>query len=357
MSRTKIVFLLGFLLLIIASVVVAQTQVPVSADLDEGEGSAVISDGQGLSDRITYTMTGMSNLGPDQAYEGWLVNSSTGDLVSTGVMNSPVGNINHVWDSPDGTNLIAEYDTVVISIEPVPDPDPGSPSDTKPFSHTIPDGAMVHIRHLLVSWPGGEPNGILQNLRLQLDSALESVGDARSATSMAELQSAIQSVVDTIDADDGVLVHAADRKHGPFAADASGGDATVVNNAALVDEFGANAEAWANEAKESAADVLGQSSLAIAKTLVNTVSGRLDAARNGISATGDGGAEQAYVQAQMMAEYQLGGEVATVAVGTPSVGDTSVPIFAAIALLGSLLLLSTGGVLFYRGRRTREIKA
>ena len=190
-----------------------------------------------------------------------------------------------------------------------------------------------------------------------MDSALDSVGEARNATSMAGLQSAIQSVVDTIDADDGVLVHAADRKHAPFAADASGGDATVVNNAALVDEFGANAETWANEAKASAADVLGQSSLAIAKTLVNTVSGRLDAARNGISATGDGGAEQAYVQAQMMAEYQLGGEVATVAVGTPSVGDTSVPIFAAIALLGSLLLLSTGGVLFYRGRRTREIKA
>jgi hypothetical protein len=317
----------------------------------------VISDGQGLSDRITYMMTGLSSLGPDQAYEGWLVNSSTGDLVSTGVMNAPVGSINHVWDSPDGTNLIAEYDTVVISIEPVPDSDPDSPSDNKPFTHTVPDGAMQHIRHLLVSWPSGGPNGILQNLRLQLDSALDSVEDARGASSISALKTAIQSVVDTIDADDGVLVHAADRKHGPFAADASGGDATVVNNAALVDEFGANAEAWANEAKASAVDVLDQSSLIIAKTLVNTVAGRLEAARNGISATGDGGAEQAYVQAQMMAKYKLGGDVVTVAVGTPSVGDTSVSMFARIALLGSLLLLGTGALLYYRGRRTREIKA
>jgi hypothetical protein len=355
MSRTKIVFLLGFILLIIAPLAVAQAQTPTQISAGGVEGSAVISDGQGLSDRITYTMTGLSNLGPDQAYEGWLVNSSSGDLVSTGVMNAPVGSISHVWDSPDGTNLIAEYDTVVISIEPVPDSDPDNPSDSKPFSHTISDGAMQHIRHLLVSWPAGDPNGILENLRLQLDSALDSVADARSATSMSELQTAIQTVVDIIDADDGVLVHAADRKHGPFAADASGGAATVVNSAALVDEFGGNAEAWANDAKASAADVLGQSSLTIAKTLVNTVSGRLEAARNGISATGEGGAEQAYVQAQMMAEYKLGGEVATVTVGTPSVGDTSVPAFAGIALLGSLLLLSTGGVLYYRGRRTRVI--
>ena len=340
----------------IASVVVAQTQVPVSADLDDGEGSSVISDGQGLSDRITYTMTGMSALGPDQAYEGWLVNSSTGDLVSTGVMNAPVGSINHVWDSPDGTNLIAEYDTVVISIEPVPDSDPGTPSDQKPFSHTVPAGAMVHIRHLLDSFPPGEPNGIMQNLRLQLDSTLDSIEDARGAGAIAELKTAIQSVVDTIDADDGVLVHAELRKHATFAADASGGDATVIDNAALVEEYGGNAETWANEAKASAADVLGQSSLTIAKTLVNTVSGRLDAARNGITATGDGGAEQAYIQAQMMAEYKLGGDVA-VTVTTPSVGDTSIPTFAGIALLGSLLLLSTGGVLYYRGRRTREIKA
>ena len=351
MSRTKIVFLLGFLLLMIAPVVVVQAQTP------DGEGSAVISDGQGLSDRITYAMTGMANLGPDQAYEGWLVNSSTGDLVSTGVMNAPIGIINHVWDAPDGANLIAEYDTVVISIEPVPDSDPDSPSDDKPFSHTIPGGAMQHIRHLLVSWPSGGPNGILQNLRLQLDSTLESVGDARGAATMSELQAAIGSVVDTIDADDGVLVHAADRKHGPFAADASGGDAVVVSHAALVDEYGGNAETWANEAKASASDVLGQSSLTIAKTLVNTVAGRLEAARNGISATGEGGAEQAYVEAQMMAEYRLGGELVTVVVVTPSVGDTSVPTFAGIALLGSLLLLSTGALLYYRGRRTREIKA
>ena len=61
MSRTKIVFLMGFILLIIAPVAVAQAQAPSS----EGQGSAVIADGQGLSDRITYTMTGMANLGPE----------------------------------------------------------------------------------------------------------------------------------------------------------------------------------------------------------------------------------------------------------------------------------------------------
>ena len=351
MSRTKIVFLLGFILLMIAPVAVAQAQTP------EGEGSVVISDGQGLSDRVTYTLTGLATLGPDQAYEGWLVNSSSGDLVSTGVMNAPIGNISHVWDSPDGTNLIAEYDTVVISIEPVPDSDPDSPSDIKPFASTVPDGAMTHIRHLLVSWPAGEPNGILQNLRLQLDNTLDSIADARGASSVAELQTAIQSVIDTIDADDGILVHAIDRKHGPFAADASGGSAAVVDGAALVDEYGGNAETWANDAKASAADVLDQSSLTIAKTLVNTVAGKLEAARNGISATGDGGAEQAYVQAQMMAAHNFGAAAGTVSVGTPSVGDTSVPAIARMALLGSLLLLSTGALLYYRGRRTREIRA
>ena len=82
----------------------------------EGTGTAVISDSSSISDKITYSLTGVTRLAPDQAYEGWLVNTSTGTLQSTGIMTvDGSSNINHSWVS-DGDNLIEEYDSVVISV-------------------------------------------------------------------------------------------------------------------------------------------------------------------------------------------------------------------------------------------------
>ncbi|MCH7726038.1 MAG: hypothetical protein IH991_06090 [Planctomycetes bacterium] len=84
----------------------------------------------------------------------------------------------------------------------------------------------------------------------------------------------------------GVLTHAANRKHGPFAATAAPEDPVVVAGAALVDAAGANAEAWTTQARDIALnDVLDASTVALAKIFLgpgaNTVISHLETARDG----------------------------------------------------------------------------
>ncbi|MDA0769263.1 MAG: hypothetical protein BZY79_03395 [SAR202 cluster bacterium Casp-Chloro-G4] len=355
MSKLLIIFGLVLLMTVPVSLAQAQVPAPTSAGAQyEGSGTAVVSDSSGLSDKITFSMTGVTRPGPDQTYEGWLVNSTTGDIQSTGVMKVDGSNkISHSWVSPDGDNLIEMYNSVVISVEPVPDSSPDSPSSIKPFSGSVSSVAMTHIRHLLVSWPEGSDAGILTNLNGQIDVAIQHVNLARGSSTIEGVLTHTQHVINVVDGSGGpsdgigIVAHAKDRSHAGLAG------ASVATEAAKVEAAGANAEAWALEAKEAAENVLDQSSVTIAKALLNTVAGRLDAARNGISATGRGGGEQAYVSAQMMATYSLSsGDI-----GTPATGDTSIPMLAQMLLAGSLSLLVAGSFLFYRSRRVSRVRA
>ncbi|MCI0822685.1 MAG: anti-sigma factor, partial [Chloroflexi bacterium] len=273
MSKLLIIF--GLVLLMTVPVSFAQAQ-----QAFEGSGSAVISDSLTLSDKITYSLTGVTRLAPDQSYEGWLVNSGTGALQSTGLMTvDGSSKISHSWVSPDGDNLIEDYDTVVISVEPVPDSDPGSPSNIKPFSASISPEAMTHIRHLLVSWPEGDDAGILTNLNIQLDVAIQHVDLARNSATLDDVLLHTQHIINVVDGDGspsdgiGIVAHAQDRKHAGFAGP------SVAAEGANVEAAGANAEKWALEAKDGAEDILGLDSIILAKTLLSTtVAGPLDAA-------------------------------------------------------------------------------
>jgi hypothetical protein len=372
MSRTKLLILLAVALL----VTVPATGLVRADSHWEGEGTAVIWDNFALSDAVTYSMTGVTNAGANMTYEGWLITDNGSVKTSTGIMDASGGSIDYSWSSPDGENLIARYDMLVITVEPVPDADP-APSGVVAFSDKIPAAGMVHIRHLLTSWPDGADNGILTNLKGQLGVAITHAGLAASAGTIDGIRQHLEHVINAIEgpnganygdldgngaAEDvgdgvGILPHAADRQHGPFAAGAAPGDEEITDGALLVALYGANAEAWVLEARDNALGILNQSSLAVATALLATVTGPLDAALNGVAATGDGGANQAYVEAQMMATYTLspggGAGPSTPTIGLPGTGDSAVPLLAQIALVVGLAAFATGGLFVLRGRRYR----
>ena len=107
------------------------------------------------------------------ALEGWLVSDDGSVKLNLGILEvDEDGNVSHTFTSPDGENLIGLYDKLVITVEPVPDPDPG-PSALVYAIHTIPSGALNHIRHLLFWWPPKEgEKGILTNLKEQLGAGI-----------------------------------------------------------------------------------------------------------------------------------------------------------------------------------------
>jgi len=270
---------------------------------------------------------------------------------------------------------------------------------------------MTHIRHLLTNGPPGESKGILTNLKEQLDAAILHANLAKSeadAGNVAGLRQHIEHVINIIEGADGpnfgdldgngstqnsgdgvgVLTHAANRKHGSFAAAAAPDYPVVVSEAEHVDAAGANVESRAISARDIALGSVLNADLVLAKIFLGpgyrTVISELETARNGFL-DGDGitiedGAEQAYLHGQEMATYTLVAgpppvvevevevvvEVVEVVeveapapirpgVGLPSVGDPTVRLLAPIALVASLLLLGFGGALLVRGRRSRSI--
>ena len=114
-----------------------------------GVGLVIVSDLQGRNDGLIYFLDGVASLPAGEAYEGWLVNSATGERVSTGVMAvTPEGVLRHVYRTPDGASIHEMgYDTLEITREPAPDDDDG-PGETV-YSHTHSEGFMNAVRHLL----------------------------------------------------------------------------------------------------------------------------------------------------------------------------------------------------------------
>ena len=344
MSMSKLLITLGLILLMTLPFAVAQAE-----DSYSGSGTAVISDAGAMSDRVTFSMSGVSMLESGSAYEGWLVNSATDDKISTGIVTVvPGGGISHSWTSPDGSNLLGMYDTAVITVEPVPDDD-AAPSGVIAFSDTVAGGAITHIRHLVVAAPNSD-TGFLTQLQAQVDMAMMKVSEAQAADSIAALKAATEEVVAIIDADGGITALAAATEHAGFAATAAPGAEMVGQYSEMVLASGGNVSAWAAAAKDDAAAVMAEDNLDTAKTLLNIVNGKLMAAADGIEASGMGGASDAYMQAQKMATFTLPAPAPT-ALALPEPGDTSVPAAMQIMLFVALMLLIGGGAMLYRERR------
>lgn len=309
-----------------------------------GAGTVVISDGGAMSDKVTFTMSGVSVPESGMAYEGWLANSGSDEKVSTGAMTVlPDGSISHSWSDPDGANLLALYDTVVITVESVPDDDP-APSEVIAFSNTLPGELLNPVRELVV----GE-QAVVPMLQAQISAAMGKIDDAHAADSTDALHAATQEAVDIIDAEDGIIALASKTEELGSEVYQAAVLALVKDACECVMKSGENIQAWAIAAREDAAAVMAEDDLNTAKTLLNIVNGKLIAAADGVEASDMGGASDAYTSAQKVATFTLPAPVDAVA--APSVGDAHVPVAMQIMLFVAITLLIGGGVLLYRERR------
>ena len=377
MSRSKLLVFFALILLMSVPAGIAQAQDATVL----GSGTAIISDGEAAGDTITYAMTDVTPPADGMVYVGWLVSDDGSVKLNTGVLTvGNDGSVSSVFMSPDGENFINTYNKVVITSEE----EEGAADATEPagaavFSHEVPIGAITHIRHLLVAWPADADKGILMNRKGQLAVAITHANLARNSDTLENVLLHTHHVINIIEGvngdnfDDsfgnpgdgiGVLAHAGDRQHASFAAGEASDDTVIAEHAALVETYGANAEIWAADARDAALDILGISSVTIAKTLLSTtVTGPLDAALNGIDATGAGGANAAYVEGQMMAIYTLAPGAPSAGpgqtggsgpgIGLPGVGDPAIPMLAQMGLIAAMVFLGAGGIVLLRGRRSR----
>ena len=339
MSMSKLLITLCLILLMTTPLMVAH-----AADQPySGSGTAVVSDAGAMSNKVTITLSGLMALEKDMAYEGWLVDSASGDKVSVGILSPTRGNINHTWISPDGANLLAMYDCVVISVESMPDDDPAEWAEIA-FMDTIDQGAIEQIRGLVVG-----DSSTLHMLQAQVHMAMVKVAEAQSADSIDALKAATEEAVGMVDGDDGIAALAESASASAMAAMDASGRNNVDMYAMQVMSASDNVQTWAVAAKEDAAAVTAQEDIEVAKTLLNIVNGKFAAAMNGVQVADMGGASHAYVSAQKMATFTLPAPAAAVA--TPVTGDTYVPLAIQVMLFAALMLIIGGGAMLYRERR------
>ncbi len=336
-----------------------------------------------LSDMATITITDVDELDSDEAYEGWFVSDDGSRKQSTGILTPDSdGNISAIYTSSGdnaGENLFAEFNTFVVTVEPVPDDDPG-PSDVVAYIDTIPDGGITHIRHLLFSWTGnppyesglyeGTPKGIAVGLREQVWLAwVHAELAAQNPDDLSSIAAHAEHVVNIIEGADGenfgdingdgdtqnpgdgfgVLPYAADTiAHAELTVSAAPGDEKISSHSADVVDWANHVITEATLARDNAllaADAVSVGSSSGAVLFIDNVVGLTDAALNGDD--DGGGAKQAYWAAQDMGGYLLD---TSADVSAPTVGDPVIPTLALPALALGVFFLLTGAYMYRRSR-------
>ncbi|MDA0797454.1 MAG: hypothetical protein O2826_05005 [Chloroflexi bacterium] len=305
-----------------------------TATIRDASGSAL-----GASNSLALGLTDAPSAGSGFRYEGWLV-SSSGAKVSVGTFNGP--SINGTWVSPTNENLAATYVQLVLTKEPVPDPDPAT-SGAPAFSATIAAGVLGPFRSLLTaSGSTASGNGLAVALHGQASVAAAHAALSKDSAVLADMQSHAQHVINVIDGlggpgdGIGILAYADDAKAQAAAAKVNGPDnATVVAGAdaviAAADEIIVRAES----AKASAQLVIALSPTtsptgALADAYTGTV-----LSQSGLTVTA---AANLYAAAQDMGAFvPTDGSVPT----PPSAGDELVPMIALLVLAAGVLF--TGG--------------
>ena len=379
-----------FLILTHAAPLQAET-----GDEDAVMNIAVI-DGSNNS-KIMYSMVGLTQPGSNRILEGWLVSDNGIDRLSTGKMQVlQDGTVDHTYWSPDNKSLLRIYSKIEITVEPDPDPFPGTPSDEGLWIAKLPVEAVDDIRLLLTTWSNDSvrddsdvgTEGNLTDLLQRLDAAIfEAQFACEHAVSTEELHWRIQRSINLIEGINGpnydplagpqiiseeLKVKLGDptewdysvgiftslisaRSHAQKAAADAPHSTQVVNHGKAVEASLTNSEGWLVEARDQALIALATNELMAAKIQCGPARDFIIAAKTGRDMDNDGtveathkegGVTPALKEARLMATFVLepGKLPSPIQLGSslPKTGDSILSSLPAFALTSAAVLVSVG---------------
>ena len=227
------------------------------------------------SGSLRYDISGVALPREDEAYEGWLVNSATGERLSTGVMEIGEGYLGHVYETEGGANILdLPYDTVEITREPVPDADPG-PGVTV-YSYTQPPALLAEVRRLIGG--GAGRSGDLETLQADLAEAIGLADEAMAAETLDAFRASVRALLAL---DERLLLEEAT----VLDVLASGPHAPRINlEIAMAERHTANAEARTARVRGQAEAALAADSLEAGKAALGGAAGQL---RSALGAVGE----------------------------------------------------------------------
>ena len=160
-----------------------------------------------LTDQAILNIPALAAAPAGRAYFGWLVNSTNNAAVGMGQLTPDAnGSVSLRFRAPQNANLLATYDTVLVTTETL-DPTPSLPSSSVAYRGQLPSKALIHIRHLLVSFPDTpEKIGLEVGMRGQLQILrrhAEFLHDAEVGKDFAAVKLHAEHIVNLIEGTEG----------------------------------------------------------------------------------------------------------------------------------------------------------
>jgi len=190
------------------------TDLPVNEFIPETGDAPVgvlrFQNGASAMDQITIT-TSLAQPPERMQYEAWLVDDQDELSRSLGVLvPNEAGEFSLTFIDPQSQNLLGQFNRMEITLEPNPDDSPNS-SRTVLYSSAVPDGALEHIRHLMVGTdetPGqiAVAAGLMDNVSL-INQAAEAMSEAFAAGDRASVQSNAEAIVNLIVGKEGLIFY------------------------------------------------------------------------------------------------------------------------------------------------------
>ncbi|MBI5945827.1 MAG: serine/threonine protein kinase [Chloroflexi bacterium] len=152
--------------------------------LDENQpvGRVVYSDQNGLMDKATITLTGLSAPKAGTHFDVWALAEGGENRLNIGSVTfneSAQGQL--VYTNPKQENILSLFDQLEVTLEA--DDDPQSSGDVV-ASSVFPPLALIHVRHVLVSFPTApQESALIQGLWNSSDWLYSNVGDLQVAFS------------------------------------------------------------------------------------------------------------------------------------------------------------------------------
>jgi serine/threonine protein kinase len=282
---------------------------------------------------------------PEQGfqYEAWLIDDGGEVLISLGILEkNSSGQYTLTYLDPQSRNMLDGFNRMEITLESNPDASP-NPSETILYSSGVPSGALMHVRHLMVSF-ASTPNQIgltmglinssqlVQETGAALEQSFES-GDEKAVRANAE--AIINTIVGNKSSEykdwdnDGKINDPSDGfglllngdnpgyiegtiTHAELAASASDATANIILHSEHVAISGRNVEDWSTQLRDVAkriieSEQISEADIRLAVSLANQIHDGidLDGSESVDPVAGEGGAVTAYEHAEYMADMQI----------------------------------------------------
>lgn len=175
---------------------------PLLVDFNKPLGRVSYLDFNNIMDQALINVTGLPEPEKGKHYEVWYLAEGGEQRQNVGQIKMDGENGQLTFTNPESRNILSLFDQAEITLEPDNDPDPDAPSAEIIASSVFPPLALVHVRHVLVSYiPAPDGIALIQgfwSLTDSIDTSVFELNEAYTAGDEAAVRIKTEAVINQL---------------------------------------------------------------------------------------------------------------------------------------------------------------